>query len=240
MKTKRLVAFTLAEVLITIVIIGVIAAITVPIAVANSQKERVLSRAKKAFSSVSQAVLTSRFHNGPIDEWYENVEKQAPKYYATFFQPYLNSSVLCKDYKECGYESVTPWKSPNGSVYNWYLSNEQKSRVFFYLNDGTFVAVQTGSYPCVEYDDNGVCIKSELAYAKEPTIIFDINGVQKPNMIGRDVFFMQFSEEKGAIPYCDKYTAAQVNNSCRRGGTAQCCLKKLRMDSWQMKPNYPL
>lgn len=233
-------AFTLAEVLIALVIIGVIAAITIPIAVANSQKERILSQSKKAYSTLSQAVLTSRFNNGPIDEWYELSKKQAPSYYELFFKPYLSSSVPCKDYADCGYTSVTPWKSPNGSVYNWSISNEKKSRVFFYLADGTFIAVQTGTYPCVQYDDKGNCIKSELAYAKEPTIIFDINGVQKPNIIGRDVFFLQFSEEKGAIPYCDKYTPAQVNSSCKKGGNAHCCLKKLMMDSWHMKSDYPL
>lgn len=233
-------AYTLAEVLITLVIIGVIAAITVPVAVGNSQKERILSQSKKAYSTLSQAVLTSRFDNGPIDEWYEIAQKQAPSYYELFFKPYLSSSVPCSDYKDCGYTSVTPWKSPNGPVYNWYLSDEKKSRVFFYLADGTFIAVQTGSYPCVQYDDKGNCIKSELAYAKEPTIIFDINGVQKPNMIGRDVFFLQFSEEKGTIPYCDSYTSAQVNSSCKKGGNAYCCLKKLMMDSWHMKSDYPL
>ena len=238
METKK--AFTLAEVLITLVIIGVIAAITIPVSVANSQKERILSQSKKAYSTLSQAVLTSRFDNGPIDEWYEISQKQAPSYYELFFKPYLSSSVPCSDYKDCGYSSVTPWKSPNGSVYNWYISDEKKSRVFFYLADGTFIAVQTGSYPCVEYDDKGNCIKSELAYAKEPTIIFDINGVQKPNIIGRDVFFLQFSEEKGTIPYCDKYTPAQVNASCKKGGNAHCCLKKLMMDSWYMKLDYPL
>ena len=39
-------AFTLAEVLITLVIIGVIAAITIPVSVANSQKERINQKLK--------------------------------------------------------------------------------------------------------------------------------------------------------------------------------------------------
>lgn len=233
-------AFTLAEVLIALVIIGVVAAITIPLVHANVQKERTLARTKKAYSVLSQMIFLSRHNNGPIEEWYEIAEKKAPKYYELFFKPFFHSSVLCLDYEDCGYDSVTPWKSPNGSVYNWYISNEQKSRVFFYMSDGTFVAVQTGSYPCVQYDDDGNCIKSELAYAKEPTIIFDINGSSKPNIIGKDVFFMQFNNEKGAIPYCSTYTVAQVNNSCKKKGNAHCCLKKMINDAWDLKENYPI
>ncbi len=234
------VAFTLAEVLITLVIIGVVAAMTVPSLQLSTHRQEDVQRVKKTYSGLARAVMLSKFNNGPIEEWYEMADKQAPTYYELFFKPYFHSSHPCVDYKDCGYKTVTPWKSPNGNSYNWYLSNEQKSRVFFYLSDGTFIAVQTGSYPCAEYDDNGVCIRSELSYAKEPTIIFDINGTRKPNVIGRDVFFMQFNQEKGAVPYGYKNSVAQVNASCKKGGNGYYCLKKLMNDSWELTPENPM
>ena len=49
-------AFTLAEVLITLVIIGVIAAVTVPTIIANSNQESRKSQFKKAVSTLNNAL----------------------------------------------------------------------------------------------------------------------------------------------------------------------------------------
>lgn len=239
MSNKEL-GFTLAEVLITLVIIGVVAAITVPSVMSNTNHEEILQKTKKAYSTLSQSVLRSKYDNGPIEDWYELAEKRAPNYYQLFFSPYLQGTKDCLDYKDCGYKSVTPWNYLNGKNYNWYISNEGKSRFFFYMADGTFVAVQTGSYPCVQYDKDGNCIKSELSFASEPTIIIDINGNRNPNKIGRDVFFLNFNNEKGTVPYCNTKSANYVNNSCKRGGDGSCCLRKIIADSWTFDENYPI
>ncbi len=233
-------AFTLAEVLITLVIIGVIAAMTVPSLMSNTNHEEILAKTKKAYSTLSQCVMRSKFDNGPIEEWYEIAEKKAPNYYNLFFKPYLSGSKNCLDYKSCGYKSVAPWKLLNGSTYDWHITNEGKSRFFFYMADGTFVAVQTGSYPCVKYDTSGKCIKSELAFASEPTVIMDVNGNRNPNIIGKDVFFLNFNNERGTVPYCNTKTASYVNNNCKRKGNGSCCLKKLIGDSWKYDENYPI
>ena len=47
--------FTLAEVLITLVIIGVIAAITVPTLINKTQNQEYVSKLKKAYSTFTQA-----------------------------------------------------------------------------------------------------------------------------------------------------------------------------------------
>ena len=49
-------AFTLAEVLITMVIIGVVAAITVPSLMLTTQKKENVARYKKALSTINQAI----------------------------------------------------------------------------------------------------------------------------------------------------------------------------------------
>ena len=49
-------AFTLAEVLITLVIIGVVAAITVPSLMSNTNKKENIVRLKKAVSVINQAL----------------------------------------------------------------------------------------------------------------------------------------------------------------------------------------
>ena len=49
-------AFTLAEVLITLGIIGIVAALTMPALIANYQKQVTLNGLKKAYSQLAQAV----------------------------------------------------------------------------------------------------------------------------------------------------------------------------------------
>ena len=62
-------AFTLAEVLITLVIIGVIAAITVPSLINKTNNQETVSRLKKAYSTMSQATNMIIAENGPATSW---------------------------------------------------------------------------------------------------------------------------------------------------------------------------
>ncbi|MDD3237382.1 MAG: prepilin-type N-terminal cleavage/methylation domain-containing protein [Candidatus Gastranaerophilales bacterium] len=60
-------AFTLAEVLITLVIIGVIAAMTIPSLLNNTNKEETKTAVKKAYTTLSQAVSLAQTKNGSIN-----------------------------------------------------------------------------------------------------------------------------------------------------------------------------
>ncbi len=87
-------AFTLAEVLITLGIIGVVAAMTLPALITKYEKKVATVRLKKFYSSFSQAVMQSKNEYSTLDdtsiltnakdpdqmlEWYE-------KYYAPYFK----------------------------------------------------------------------------------------------------------------------------------------------------------
>jgi len=65
MKNK---AFSLAEVLITLGIIGVVAAITIPTLMVNFQKEKTVIKLKKAYSTLYNVYNLSVSHNGPVDQ----------------------------------------------------------------------------------------------------------------------------------------------------------------------------
>lgn len=52
---KRIFAFTLAEVLITLGIIGIVAVMTIPAIINNSEKQSIVSKVKEAYSIMSQA-----------------------------------------------------------------------------------------------------------------------------------------------------------------------------------------
>ncbi len=68
MKKKK--SFTLAEVLITLVIIGIIAAITVPVIMANHRKSETTAKLKKFNSTIQNAIKLAETEWGvPLEEW---------------------------------------------------------------------------------------------------------------------------------------------------------------------------
>ena len=62
--------FTLAEVLITLGIIGIIAALTLPNVISNYRKKVVETRLAKFYSVINQAIKMSETVNGPKESWY--------------------------------------------------------------------------------------------------------------------------------------------------------------------------
>lgn len=63
-KTTKNIAFTLAEVLITLGIIGIVAALTIPNIIAGYRKKVVETRLAKLYSSINQAIKISEIKNG--------------------------------------------------------------------------------------------------------------------------------------------------------------------------------
>jgi prepilin-type N-terminal cleavage/methylation domain-containing protein len=62
-------AFTLAEVLITLGIIGIVATLTIPGLIANYKKKETVTRLKKAYSTMAQAIQLSEVDNGDAASW---------------------------------------------------------------------------------------------------------------------------------------------------------------------------
>ncbi len=67
--SPRKVAFTLAEVLITLGIIGVVAAMTLPTLIQNQQEKEKVVRLKKAYSVINSAIQRAITEDGPISSW---------------------------------------------------------------------------------------------------------------------------------------------------------------------------
>src|SRR5574344_2590672 len=64
-QTKK--AFTLAEVLITLAIIGVVAALTIPTLITNYQKKQYVTQLKKSYSNITNAFHTAMANDGVTD-----------------------------------------------------------------------------------------------------------------------------------------------------------------------------
>ena len=66
---KKKLGFTLAEVLITLGIIGVVSALTIPTLMNNYQTKEKSTKLKKFYSTMQQAMLMSTIDNGEVGEW---------------------------------------------------------------------------------------------------------------------------------------------------------------------------
>lgn len=66
---KNYSGFTLAEVLITLGIIGVVAALTMPSVINNYKEKETIAKLKKTYSVLSQAYITASNKYGSPDEW---------------------------------------------------------------------------------------------------------------------------------------------------------------------------
>ena len=77
--------FTLAEVLITLGIIGVVAAMTLPALIQKYRNQVVETRLAKVYSVMNQAILRSEVDNGPKEYW----DFSSEDFFEKYFAPYL-------------------------------------------------------------------------------------------------------------------------------------------------------
>jgi len=196
--------FTLAEVLITLAIIGVIAAITIPGIVANHQKRALETQFAKAYRTLSQAVNLAIAEHGDISTWdwkdsYTAEEKD--DFVKKYFLPYLNYTKFCNTAKTTG-------KCFPDFRYNHL--------------DGTFYSNYSSSdMPQVQLADGSLVQFTLQANNQDVSMIIqvDINGHKKPNLIGRDTFAIQFYPRTGEfLPFSINYlgTYNKTTNSYKK------------------------
>ena len=114
------IGFTLAEVLITLGIIGVVAAVTIPTLISNYQKQALFSQFKKTYANLNQAwKLASLDFGYPIKCYY----------WGTGQNPY--PSAVCKGY------------DPNGECTGYYLSGDDSQAALPGDYNGRFNECQT-------------------------------------------------------------------------------------------------
>ncbi len=181
-------AFTLAEVLITLAIIGVVAALTIPAIINNYKAVQLKSQLQKAYSLLNQAIQMEYAETGiPV----------TPEQYPTCSSFYKVLMKHIKVAKDCGrYNCIfTDWTA--GYSVNNYLTYSRKQTITtYYFDDGQFIA-HNGMVIMLENPDN-----SQLLL-----ITVDINGIEhKPNAWGQDVFTFELTN-RGLMPSGAKGTS---------------------------------
>lgn len=207
---KRLEGFTLAEVLITLGIIGIVAAMTLPALIQNNQETELTTRAKKAYSELNQAIKLYEAKNGtPGDirglfeaknETIDNIQL------AQDFAKYFSGAKVCKTSSDKGcspYYYQIAYNSPRvdntGTLVEW---NGNVPKII--LKDGAVIGItqykscywqqtanQTDEYGNVLTDADGNPLKSTWMSTVCADIILDTNGPKRPNKFGADGFSIQ-------------------------------------------------
>ena len=95
------IAFTLSEVLITIAIIGIAAAITIPILVSKYNKLVVETRLKNFYSVMNQAIKMSEADYGDFQYWDVSISKSdadgMETWWNTYFAPHIKTLKIEKE-----------------------------------------------------------------------------------------------------------------------------------------------
>lgn len=216
--------FTLAEVLITLGIIGVVAAMTLPALIQNQQRIEASSRLKKFYSAISQAILLSENDNGPSKDWDKtyyvtdedgNYLPSANRdlsmaYFNKYLKPYLKTLKIDDNPEDLQDEETG-----------------QASFVRIYFADGSYMNLYNGA--CTDLD-------------------FDVNGKRPPNTYGKDIFKFIICPSNKAVnecggsknwcAYCPQCNTREFAlERCKNNGSY--CGRLLMMDNWEFKKDYP-
>ena len=116
-------AFTLAEVLITLGIIGVVAAMTMPQLIRNYERKAAEVQIKKDYSTLANALQMAENEYGRLEDWtIDNPDKADDEYFKRLAKYLQLAYEPCYDRNKCYYEKVSSYT--NG--------------VYFRLKDGTY------------------------------------------------------------------------------------------------------
>ena len=222
-------AFTLAEVLVTLGIIGVVSAMTVPTLMQNYQRQSYVTQLHKVYNEMSQGfqqMMTDRNALNLKETGLLNTTEQATETFKNYF----------KVVQDCG-NNFSPcfaseYRSTTGSSIktveaNWWSSS-------FVLADGAAI----GLHGLIDYSAGNVSYPYGYMYV-------DINGAKGPNITGRDFFlFYYFNDgtlDDVVTPECktagicsSTLEVQRVNYSCVGQTWPAGCFGRILNDNWQM------
>lgn len=186
-------AFTLAEVLITLGIIGVVAAMTIPTLIANYQEKVLVNKAKRGYTTLMQALNMYKSTNYTAADNYGNlfVTGESDIEVLSKLVPYMRVKKTCERYtdNECGGNYPVKHAKPRDNGHGINTSdNLWGARVV--LQDGMIFSLQNMNEKtnACGYDytyNNGTATATNPICGR---IWIDTNGVNAPNRYGSDVF----------------------------------------------------
>lgn len=224
--------FTLAEVLITLGIIGVVAAMTLPVLIGKWQKLVTVNKLKAAYSLISQAIEHAESDYGSVKDW---TFGDADNFTNKYIRPYYEIlSVYDRGTLPSGFHHYCR----NGEICDSYASFTNAQKVI--LKNGMMLSMDidatTGDYIwlTITVDLNG--LKDYSTYGKD-TFIFSLDPVDEkllPYGLGRVTGEFENTnrdKSRGAL------LSGNDKRSCKNAGIY--CGAVIFLDNWQIKDDYP-
>lgn len=232
-------AFTLAEVLITLGIIGVVAAMTIPTLIKNYQKDQTITQLKKTYSMLSTAIQKYAADSGCIGDLSCTGTFSGTDYspFGDAIASYLKLNYNCKETPETEGSEVcfarnTTSKAKNGvNMLTWNYK--------LLTLDGVGIAISD--------DEAGNCV-SDLGKNSLKTVCgklaIDLNGPKLPNQWGKDTFEFFITKSGNLYPNgghdfyydSDHWDSPTTLNSCSNASNSwgQTCAGRIMEKGWKI------
>lgn len=180
-------AFTLAEVLITLGIIGIVAALTIPQLVSKYQNQVLYNQLKTTYSDLNKASRMFMIHNDMSVSEYANLHGSTDtmKLFMKEFTAVLKNKNLTVSSVDDDGNRIEPYKM-------YHIRPGNHSSGFVCDQSGYFWDPQGRVLSLDDKPHNG---------HNGPKVCVDINGLKKPNKMGMDYFVFMFTVDGLVIPF---------------------------------------
>lgn len=203
---KKIIAFTLAEILIVLFIIGIVASLTVPGLIQNLQNAEMKVAWKKSYADLEQAT-------GRILIDYQTLKNICfdNNCLRDIYLKYMSSAKACGDDSSNGncWHKYNEVKTLSGYVESGWEDTEG-----MILNNGALVRILYDTSTC----DN-------VAWWGIPAcgyISVDVNGFRGPNTYGKDIFFIYLFKDE-IKPFGFEGDDYPPESDCTDGGEGLGC-----------------
>ena len=214
---RKRAAFTLAEVLITLGIIGVVAAMTMPSLVVNYQKKQTAVRLERFYSIMSQAILRWQQDEGLMPEDMQLPAEAVNNGQKTreWFNSTIGKYMTTVSQQANGQNFSVAFN--DGSGFDSYIGGNKNQFFIFY---------------CVDYK---YCYKGsgEGNFNGKTGFLFEIN---KGRLVTSAPHFDTKTREE-ILEAC-KYGNSD-DSSVRSKGRRHACTRLIQIDGWEIKDDYP-
>jgi len=221
--------FTLAEVLITLGIIGIVAAITIPGVMQNYKKKAAAGRLKHFYATIIQAIRLSEIDNGPSEGWEKvsfKLEDGTAKddktrydegyiFLKKYILPYIKYSIISEG---------------GESTYNEEGIKIADDPLILALLDGTQFIPKNGDCMDLHVDLNGE--KGPNSFARDRFIF-----ILCPSMEFRNKYFGNENTAFSGKTYFREKTREEKLTGCKNDPTK--CSGLIQFDNWEFRKDYP-
>lgn len=225
--------FTLAEVLITLGIVGIVAVLTIPGVMKNYKNRLYVAQLEKVYAQIADAAQAI-MNDEHVDNFYETTAggtdacsdktngkcESGPAYFFTKYFKTIKNNCIKTDKTGCMTSNNSTYKNLAGGAISGM--------------GGFCIQTTSGAAICESYNPANKCL----------SIVVDVNGMAEPNIAGRDIFSMDMHKNgtisdfgSGCADNANGTAAAACGTVTGNGlfGNASGCLTNIIEAGWKME-----